>query len=73
MFHAKLSARQLLKLPKTPRPYSKQNSRDKHDFCDLYISANVKRRAFLRGTWRLPKKVCTILGSCFFVDAEFLA
>ena len=73
MFHAKLSERQLLRLPKTPRPYSRQNSRDKHDFCDLYISANVKRRAFLHGSWKLPKKVAILSSGYFFVDAEFLA
>ncbi len=71
MFNAYRGQRASTFIPKTPRPYKNENARDKHDFCDFYISAIIKRRRWLHANHILPKKVGSVNRGRFFVGAIF--
>ena len=40
----------------TPRPYKRQNQRDKHDFNDKYIAVAFKRFKATHRSYLIPKK-----------------
>mgnify|MGYP003349927948 FL=1 len=44
----------------TPRPYKRQNQRDKHDFNDKYIAVATKRIKATRHSSLIPKKKAVI-------------
>ena len=55
----------------TPRPYKRQNQRDKHDFNDCYIAIAVKRIKALRHSCLIPKKKAVIdKDCCFWVEVD---
>ena len=54
-----------------PRPYKRQNQRDKHDFNDLYIAVATKRFKAMRINRVLFKKKAMINKKFgFWVDVE---
>jgi hypothetical protein len=54
-----------------PRPYIRQNQRDKHDFNDRYIAAVTKRiKAFRRKAVLLKKKAVISKRGGFWVDTD---